>query len=394
VPPSIHEPIIGLPDFKIISYRGCKTVEIEAEYIGKRQCPHCCSLRLRKKDSFLRTFKHHAIGLNKSVLMLKTFKFQCYDCKRYFNQRFQGINPYQRVTEPFKEQVGLRHHHGTSKRTTATDLGVGEATVERYYHRYLTLQSNESKNASCPKVLGIDEKHFTKKLGYMTTFANLKTHKVYDVTLGRSEASLKDYVLKMPDRSNCRVIVMDLCDPFRNLARKYFKNAIVVADRFHVVKLINKHFLKTWSMLDEEGRKSMGLISMMRRHEWSPFNPKSKERLFKYLESNPALKIIYEFKQELMRLILSRVSNKKQAEPLVEQYLKMVTQLQESKLGPLVTLGNTLFDWQKEIVRMWRFSKTNSITEGLHRRMEEVLDRAYGMRNFNNFRIRVKAYCG
>ncbi len=394
MPPSIHEPIIGLPDFKIISYRGCKTVEIEAEYIGKRQCPHCCSLRLRKKDSFLRTFKHHAIGLNKSVLMLKTFKFQCYDCKRYFNQRFQGINPYQRVTEPFKEQVGLRHHHGTSKRTTATDLGVGEATVERYYHRYLTLQSNESKNASCPKVLGIDEKHFTKKLGYMTTFANLKTHKVYDVTLGRSEASLKDYVLKMPDRSNCRVIVMDLCDPFRNLARKYFKNAIVVADRFHVVKLINKHFLKTWSMLDEEGRKSMGLISMMRRHEWSPFNPKSKERLFKYLESNPALKIIYEFKQELMRLILSRVSNKKQAEPLVEQYLKMVTQLQESKLGPLVTLGNTLFDWQKEIVRMWRFSKTNSITEGLHRRMEEVLDRAYGMRNFNNFRIRVKAYCG
>lgn len=332
--------------------------------------------------------------MNKSVLMLKTFKFQCYDCKRYFNQRFQGINPYQRVTEPFKEQVGLRHHHGTNKRVTASDLGVGEATVERYYHRYLTLQSNESKNASCPKVLGIDEKHFTKKLGYMTTFANLKTHKVYDVTLGRSEASLKDYVLKMPDRSNCRVIVMDLCDPFRNLARKYFKNAIVVADRFHVVKLINKHFLKTWSMLDEEGRKSMGLISMMRRHEWSKFNPKSKERLIKYLESNPALKVIYEFKQELMKLILSRVSNKQQAEPLVEQYLKMITQLQESKLGPLVTLGNTLHDWQKEIVRMWRFSKTNSITEGLHRRMEEVLDRAYGMRNFNNFRIRVKAYCG
>ena len=147
-------------------------------------------------------------------------------------------------------------------------------------------------------------------------------------------------------------------------------------------------------VLDEEGRKSMGLISMMRRHEWSRFNPKSKERLIRYLESNPALKVIYEFKQELMKLILSRVSNKKQAEPLVEQYLKMITQLQESKLRPLVTLGNTLFDWQKEIVRMWRFSKTNSITEGLHRRMEEVLDRAYGMRNFNNFRIRVKAYCG
>ncbi|MBK9322089.1 MAG: transposase [Bdellovibrionaceae bacterium] len=38
--------------------------------------------------------------------------------------------------------------------------------------------------------------------------------------------------------------------------------------------------------------------------------------------------------------------------------------------------------------------KTNSITEGLHRRIDEILNRAYGMRNFNNFRIRVKAYAG
>lgn len=394
MPPTVHEPIIGLPDFKIISYKGIKTIEIEAEYTGKRACPHCQSQRLRKKDTFLRTFKHHSIGINKSVLIMKTFKFLCRDCGRYFNQRFNGISPYQRVTEPFKEQVGLRHHHGTSKKTTANDLGVGEATVERYYHRYLTLQSNETKNASCPKILGIDEKHFTKKQGYMTTLVNLKSHKIFDVTLGRSEDSLKSYILKIPDRSNCKVIVMDLSQTFRNLAHKYFKNALVVADRFHVVRLINHHFLKTWSLLDPEGRKSKGLISMMRRHEWSKFNPKSKERLIKYLEANPALKVVYDFKQELMKLILSRVHSRRQAQPLVERFLETLKSLQESPFVSMATLGNTLFEWQNEIVRMWRFSKTNSITEGLHRRVDEILNRAYGMRNFNNFRIRVKAYAG
>jgi transposase len=61
--------------------------------------------------------------------------------------------------------------------------------------------------------------------------------------------------------------------------------------------------------------------------------------------------------------------------------VKKIKQLQESNLAPLVTLGNTLKSWQKEIVRMWRFSKTNLITEGLHRRMDEVLNRAYG-RNY------------
>jgi transposase len=146
--------------------------------------------------------------------------------------------------------------------------------------------------------------------------------------------------------------------------------------------------------LDPEGRKSKGLISMMRRHEWSKFNPKSKERLIKYLEANPALKAVYDFKQELTKLILSRVHSRSQAKPLVERFLETIKSLQESPFASMATLGNTLFEWQNEIVRMWRFSKTNSITEGLHRRVDEILNRAYGMRNFNNFRIRVKAYAG
>jgi transposase len=49
--------------------------------------------------------------------------------------------------------------------------------------------------------------------------------------------------------------------------KKYFPNAMIVADRFHVVRLLNHHFLKVWGMLDPEGRKSRGLLSLMRRHE-------------------------------------------------------------------------------------------------------------------------------
>jgi transposase len=392
--PQVHEPIIGLPDFKIISTNGTNTVEIEAEYIGPIVCIHCQSPRLRKKESFLRCLKHHCIGIHKSVLVVRTHKFYCRNCRRYFNQRLPGVQPYQRVTENFKEQVALRHHHGTSKRVTSQTMGLGSATVERYYQRHLKLVHNEFKNASCPKVLGIDEKHFTKKLGYMTTFANLQKHRVYDVALGRSEASLAGFIGSIPDKKNCKVVVMDLCQPFRNIAHKHFPKALVVADRFHVVKLINHHFLKTWAQLDEEGRKSRGLLSLMRRHEWSPMKDSSRANLKRYLEENPAVAAIYDFKQSLMKLILSRVYSKSQARPLVAELLDKIQALKNSNFGNLVTLGNTLDDWKEEIVRMWRFSKTNSITEGLHRRMDEILNRAYGMRNFGNFRIRVKAFCG
>lgn len=393
MPQSVHEPIIGLPDFKIISYQGTKTVEIIAEYIGRIECLHCKSVNLRKKERFNRVFKHHSIGLAKSILMIQTYKFYCRDCGKYFNQRLPGVQPYQRATEPFKDEVSIKHHDGTSILKVSRRMGLGEATVGRYYRNYLQREFNEHKNASVPKVLGIDEKKFSKKLGYQTTLVNLQRHTVYDITLGRTESNLGKYLQKLPDRSNCKVIVMDLSETYRSIAKKYFPKAMIVADRFHVVRLVNHHFLKTWSQLDGVGRKNRGLMYLMRMHEWSQMKEKSRRNLNRYLNENPAIKAIYDFKQELMKLILTRVYGKSQAREQIPKFLDAIRALKISNFGNLETLGNTLDEWKDEIVRMWRFSKTNSITEGLHRRMDEIQNRAYGMHNFGNFRIRVKAYC-
>jgi transposase len=43
---------------------------------------------------------------------------------------------------------------------------------------------------------------------------------------------------------------------------------------------------------------------------------------------------------------------------------------------------------------MWRFTKTNGITEGFHCKMEMITRRAFGFKNFQNYRIRVLALCG
>jgi transposase len=43
---------------------------------------------------------------------------------------------------------------------------------------------------------------------------------------------------------------------------------------------------------------------------------------------------------------------------------------------------------------MWRFTKNNAITEGFHRKRKLIQRRAYGFRNFHNYRLRVIAQCG
>ena len=103
--------------------------------------------------------------------------------------------------------------------------------------------------------MGIDEHFFTRKAGYATTICNLGTNRVHDIVLGRSEAALDAYFTTLKAKDNVSIVVMDLSRTYRNIIEKHFPHAMIVADRFHVIRLVNHHFLKVWADIDPRGRK-------------------------------------------------------------------------------------------------------------------------------------------
>lgn len=94
--------ILNLPGYSIVKVTGNNPVFIEVNYNRVVRCIYYNGKRLRKKDSFERKIRHESIGLRYSYLCLKAHKFQCHECKRYFNQRFPGIGKYQRATESLR----------------------------------------------------------------------------------------------------------------------------------------------------------------------------------------------------------------------------------------------------------------------------------------------------
>ena len=385
--------IINLPGFKILEISRGRFLEIQVEFERAPQCPHCSSMELRTKDSFIRKVRHICFGDKPSRLHIKSHKFKCLDCGKYFNQRFPGIYPRKRSTENFRYEVYKKHTDGITQKRLSQRVHIGQATVERWSQDYLKLQESKQDRSLWPRVLGIDEHFFTRKKGYATTFADLSKNKVFDVTLGRSEKALSGYFRRFEGRDRVQVLLMDLSESYRSIARKHFPSAMVVADRFHVVRLINQKFMEVWKQLDPEGRKNRGLISLMRRHH-KRLKTEQKLRLRRYLCEVPGLETVYDYKQGLIKLMLMKRKNKRQCKQLIPEFLKRIQELKSSGFESLVTLGETLDRWKEEIVRMWRFTKTNSITEGLHNKMEELSRRAYGFRSFENYRLRVRVYCG
>jgi len=131
----------------------------------------------------------------------------------------------------------------------------------------------------------------------------------------------------------------------------------------------------------------------MRRHPKNLKSPEQQERLNRYLDENPVLKEIYRVKQRLMEILLLKAQNVRSCQRLIPRLLEEIRQLQDSGLHSLVTLGETLEAWQEEIACMWRFTKNNGITEGFHNKMETLSRKAYGFRNFESYRLRVRLMC-
>ena len=385
--------LIGLPDYQITRIeREGGWLKISALYTGPVSCPRCGGSDLRSKGVYVRRVRHEDWGTRHCLLELEARKWRCLGCGRQFRQRFPGISACQRASEAFQESIFRDHLDGINRSLLGRREGIGAATVERYFRRRLKKQFGEWHPAECPRVLGIDEHFFTRRQGYVTTLCDLKNHKVYDVVLGRSAASLESYLERLKGKESVRVICMDLAEVYRALARKYFPQARIVADRFHVIRLINQHFLACWRELDPQGAKHRGLVSLIRRHRHN-LKPEQRTRLAAYLAEHEAVNVIYRFKQRLCYLLLKKHRTRRQCEKLIGRFLRAVDQLCGCGLAPLVTLGETLQSWSEEIVRMWRFTRNNGITEGFHTKMEVLQRQAYGFRNFQNYRMRVKVLC-
>ena len=117
---------------------------------------------------------------------------------------------------------------------------------------------------------------------------------------------------------------------------------------------------------------------------------KQEQKLMTALEAAPELKQIYLLKEEF-RLIFERVGDKQQAQRFLQAW---VYKAQASGSMHLRAFINTLRNWWAEILNYFDERITNGFVEGLNRAIRGIIWRAYGFRNFENFRLQILAEHG
>lgn len=385
---------LTLPGYSIYHVERNKKVQLHVVAEDRpRTCIYCGGESLLSKGLYQRKVRHLDYFDKHSELIIKCRRYWCKRCDASFVQPLNGIMPWRRSTEKWREQMYLRHHDGVCASSLARREGFGQATVGRIYSQFTERKARERLSTLCPQVLGIDEHTLHKGQRFATTFCDLKNHKVFDVSQGKSDYELKPYLERLQGRERVKVVCIDLSSAYRSLVRKWFPNAVVVADRFHAIRIVGIHLMRLARDLCTElgwNRSWLGLL----RAKYENLSSQKKLELQKLLKAHPVLEPIYELKEKLCNLLRYKHQSKESCRHHVRELFKYIKQLKDSGLAPAMTLAKTLTEWSEEIGRMWRFTRNNGITEGFHRKMKLIQRRAYGFRSFNNYRLRVIAQCG
>jgi transposase len=385
---------LTLPGYRIVQVESNNVMRVYLEVEGSpRSCPCCAGVRLRSKGRYWRQVRHLDCFGHPSELVIGCRRYRCADCEKSFVQPLPGIRPWRRSTEPWRQRVFERHHDGICATTLARREQMGSATVGRIYAEFTERQAKERLSVDCPHVLGLDEHTLHRGQRFATTFCDLKNHRVFDISPGRSEAELAGYLSGLCGRERVRVVCIDLSNTYRSLIKRWFPRAVIVADRFHAIRLVGLHLFRLARQLCPQLGWNRGWLALLRTRS-DRLDPEQRQRLDRLFAKQPALQGIYELKEKLGALLRLKNQSKAACRLHIQHLLELIQTLRGSGLEAAATLGKTLSDWTEEIVRMWRFSRNNGITEGFHRKMKLIQRRAYGFRSFHNYRLRVIAQCG
>ena len=259
----------------------------------------------------------------------------------------------------------------------------------KVFYKHQETKIKEKVNYSWPELLGIDEHFFTRRKGfteYATVLTDMKNKRLYEMVQGKDVKGLFAQLAHIQGRENVRMVVMDMSSSYRKFVRDFFPNAEIVADKFHVLRLLTPTIMKLQKQIHGHRQElTLKKLTLKNRTRLDYF---VRSDMDKYLEQHPELNMIYRFKEKLFEFYRT-----KGVVRAVESFHRLTEQLKQTQHPALMKLAKTMQAWKKEILLYFATGLTNARTEAFNKTAKLVQRRACGYKNFKNYRLRTLNAC-
>ncbi len=261
-------------------------------------------------------------------------------------------------------------------RAVARVEGVSEGLVERSWVEKHSIIGPPSR----PHVfLGLDGFCVRKPGRMWTGMWDLESKDSVAFISGERQVDVQKMLERHASRETVGAVSIDLSETLRQAVELVLPDALIVADKFHVVALAGR------ALHEVHGEKRRrGSIAWLLQRGAERLTPAGRDRVVEALTKDPQLARAWALKEGLRAVYKKRRHG--EAGAALENW---VAQAQSSGLRPFQRAGTTLGKWQEEVLNYWRYPITNALVEGKHNRIKTLKRRACGYRNDRSFLLRI-----
>lgn len=352
-------------------------------------CPKCANKSSSIYDH--RWVKLHDQPIRGNLVCIHVHKrrFYCKACRKPFTEPVSGVRKGKRTTERYRRGLLWACDNFTDLKRVRRAYKCSTWLIYQTLKEHLNLNLKKKINYPWPKTIGIDEHFFSRSKGYKefaTVLVDYNNKRVRELVLGRSGAELKYALEHIPGRENVKNVALDLSDPYKKFAKEFFPNAELIADKFHVLRLLNPSLNRRRK--DITGDKRTNPVRRLLLRSGKRLEYFEKRVMYEWLNQYPELKEVYHFKEALHGFYRCKGFNKAQ-----RALIHLTDRMALSQLPEIKTLRRTLMKWRNEILNYFKTGITNARTEGFNNVAKLVQKRAYGVKSFEMYRLRYLNAC-
>lgn len=244
-------------------------------------------------------------------------------------------------------------------------------------------QAHSKADWSKVRRIQVDETSSRRGYRYVTTILDAQTHELLFMAEGKGIESLRMFAEEL--EAHCATpaqienVCMDMSPAFRAGAQRYFPQAVIVYDHYHIALLAGKAMDEVRKGLHREGLLPFGQLWALRGNEWN-LKDELAQRRSELCRSYPKLGRAMMLKETLQDIL---------AVDSPETLKWWCWRAKMSRLAPFRKLACSIQQHWEGVVAFMETGLTNAAIEAVNGIVQLAKRIARGFRSFRNF----KAIC-
>lgn len=386
--------LLNLAGIEVEDYTDCGgqlILEVEAR-TTQATCPRCQQISCHLHQNHWYLARDLSISGRTVFLKVNRRQFKCRTCNKPFSETLDFIAPRRKQTNRFAQfivqQVLHSDIHNVALQNDLTDEEVW-SMVQYISKKKLQIDLRKLKR------LGIDEIALRKGQGnYIVVLVDLDRRVPMGFAPSRQQADIRKVLNAWGEVVLNQIIEVsiDLCGNYKSLVHQLLPNAAIVADRFHVMKIVNEDLdtsRKALGLANQENpnaAKKSQIEAALKQSKYVLLKPeenltqKQKAKLEEIREVLPSLAQMHLMKESFRAIF-------EQAENWRDGAFQLLDWLAEAE-GTFNKSVGTICRWFGEVTEYFEHRTTSGVVEGINNKLKLIKRSGYGFRNFDNFQLR------